>query len=106
MTMPEKLRWLLATLSEKPWFWAAIGGAVLLRHLTTKSLSIWGALSTTISGVLCAVLFTPLFVEWFGLSAKVENAVAALLTLVGADMIRLVLQSQSLADLIRAWRGK
>ena len=104
--MPERTKWLLAVLAEKPLFWGAIAGAVVLRHLTTKTLTLWGAVSTTISGVLCAVLFTPLVMEWFNLSTKSEPATAALLALLGADMIRLFLQSQSLADLIRAWRGK
>ena len=104
--MPERTKWILTILTERPWFWAAIAAAVALRHLTAKSLTLGGAVSTTISGVLCAVLFTPLVVEWAGLSTKAENAVAALLTLLGADMIRLFLQSQSLADLIRAWKGK
>lgn len=104
--MPERAKILIVMLAEKPFYWAAIGGAIMLRYMVSKSLTAWGAVSTAFSGILCGTLFTPLVMEWFGLSAKTENAVAALLALLGADMIRLVLQSQSLTDLIRAWRGK
>ena len=104
--LPENSKWLLAMFTEKPFFWLAIGGAVVLRHLTARRLTFLGAVSTTVSGVLCAILFTPLAMEWTSLSSASEPAVAALLALLGADMIRLVLQSNNLADLIRAWRGK
>lgn len=102
----ERIKWLITALAERPLFWAAIVGAVMLKHLTVKSAGAWSLISTTISAVLCAVLFSGLVMEWFSLSPKSEPAVAALLAIFGDHGLRLVLQSQSLADLIRAWRGK
>lgn len=105
--MPERLKAIAALFSERPWFWAAIAGAILVKLLTVKRLSFWQVCVTTFSAIFFAVVFTRPVIIWWDLAAQTyEPAVAALLALFGEHLARLVLQSQSIADLIKAWRGK
>lgn len=105
--MPERLKAIAALFSERPLFWAAIGGAILVKLLTVKRLSFWQVCVTTISALFFAVVFTAPAIHWWDLAPSTyEPAVAALFALFGEHLARLVLQSQSIADLIKAWRGK
>lgn len=104
--MPERWK-IVALFAEKPGFWAAIAGAILVKVLTTRSLNFWQVCATTISALFFAVVFTAPMLHWWSLpSSPYEPAVAAVLALFGEHIARLVLQSQSIAELIRAWRGK
>lgn len=103
--MPDRWKF-LALFAEKPGFWAAVAGAILVKVLTVRSLGFWGVVATTISAVFFATVFTSPILSWMEWPRQVyEPAVAAVLALFGEHTARLVLQSQSIADIIKAWRG-
>lgn len=101
-------RWkVFAVFTEKPMFWLAIAGAILLKMMTTKTFSLTQLIVTAFSAVFFAVIFTHPILAWTGWPPGVyEPAVAAVLALFGEHIARLILQSESIADLIRAWKGK
>lgn len=104
--MPERWK-IVALLMERPGFWAAIAGAIILKIFTVRRLGIGGVITTALSAVFFAVVFTePVLAWWQWPRQPYEPAVAAVLALFGEHIARLILQSQSLAELIKAWRGK
>lgn len=97
----------LAVFTERSGFWLAIAGAILFKFATTKNLSLSQVIGTTFSAVFFAVIFTGPLLAWMGLPPSTyEPATAALLALFGEHIARLVLKSESVAEIIRAWRGK
>lgn len=98
---------LLGIFTEKPAFWIAIAGAVLFKFSTTKNITLSYFIATTFSAVFFAVFFTGPILAIFNLPpGTYEPATAALVALFGEHVARLVLKSESIAELIRAWRGK
>ena len=88
-------------------FWIAVGAAILLKLATMRELSLWRACVTVTSALMFAVFFTTPMMDWWGLAPSTyEPAVAAVMALFGEHVARLILQSDSLASIVAALRGK
>lgn len=97
-------------------FWAAVGGAVFVRLLTSeyegplaKRLLRGG--TTAFVAVFCAITFTKPILSMSNLPADVWTIpVAALLALTGEGLTRVLIKMtgdfEGLLGVIRAWRGK
>lgn len=84
----------------------AIGAGVIVRLLAAKHSTWWTALKESVVGIFCAYLFTNPVMAVGGLPDDARIGVAALLAIWGGKVVVLVLEAPSLADLLRAWRGK
>ncbi len=94
-------------LPESSKFWLAVAGAIVLKLATTRTLSFWGLCVAVSSALLFATFFTRPVLNWWALDPEIyEPATAALLALFGEWGARHVLESRSLADVIRMLRGR
>ena len=98
-------------MQDDPRFWFAVMGAAVAKLLMSEKLRWVQAISTSVVGVFCAYVFTEPVADFLGWTKDGHIfALAAMLTIVGENLLRLVLDASAsktlLADLIRAWRGK
>ena len=98
-------------MQDDPRFWFAVMGAAVAKLLMSERLRWVQALSTSLVGVFCAVVFTEPLADFLGWHKPHHfYALAALLTIVGENLLRLILDASAsktlFADLVKAWRGK
>lgn len=86
-------------------FWVAIAVAVALKLKSSPSISIGGAIFTTLTALGSALVFTAPVMDALDLAEVYAPAVAALAAL-SAEHIARQLLSVTLVDLIALWRGK
>lgn len=90
------------------WVWLAIAGALVVRLLINKTNSGWVAIKETMVGLFCAFVFTKPTLDITGMPRTQDMLIftAVLWAILGGKVLLMILQSESLAELIRAWRGK
>lgn len=88
-------------------FWLAVAGAIMLNLATVRRLSFVQICVSVSSALMFAVFFTGPALDWWSLPAGTyEPAVAAVMALFGEHVARLILQSDSIAAVVAAIRGK
>ena len=92
-------------------FWIAVGGATIVKLLTSPYNSFWRAVATVFAAVFSAWAFTEPTVDFLGLHPNTyKTPIAALLALTGEGFMRVVMAGSNdpikLMDLWRAWRGR
>lgn len=91
-------------------FWASVVGAAVLKLLFSPFQSWWKSFSTMVSAVFCAWVFTAPVMDLMGWNPDIyENAVAAVIALMGEGVMRMIIQvwqdPRLAIDFIRAVRG-
>lgn len=81
-------------------FWIAMALAVVLKLRASPTITVFGAITTTIAAVSSALIFTDPVLEWLNADRETYTyAVAALVALTGEHLMRQLL-TMKLADLI------
>jgi hypothetical protein len=91
-------------------FWLAVGGATVVKLLTSPYAGFVRALATVIAAVFSAYFFTQPAMHFLGLDPEAyTTAMAAIMALTGEGAMRFAIQISNdpakLLDWLRAWRG-
>ena len=86
-------------------FWAAMALAAFIKLRASPKITIWAAMTTIITAVLSALVFTKPLMAYLELTGDLYVAAVAALVALSAEHVARQVLDMDIKELIRAWRG-